>query len=89
MLWDFYSLNKLQKRPGHLEYETFRFAARDKDIIRTWKADSVARGYELVFLLFETRDFYVELIRFLDENDVAHIDLAEEFRERHVRAADI
>jgi hypothetical protein len=89
VLLDMTWLSQLQTRGGRLEYEAFRFAARNKDVIRRWKADSIARGYELVFLLFEPRDFYGELIRFLDENDVAHIDVADELHARGFRDEDI
>jgi hypothetical protein len=84
MLSDISWVSERQKSSGYLEYETFRFAERNKDAIKRWKADSIARGYELVFILFERREFYAELLRFLDDNQVVYIELAEEFRKRRI-----
>ncbi len=88
-LFDIYHLSWMQKRSGWLAYTHFPYADANKEAIRRWHADAVARGYELEFLLFESPDFYRELTPFLDEVGIPYVDIVAEFRKRHVRESDM
>jgi hypothetical protein len=64
-------------------------AEHNKTAIYRWKADSLAKGYELFSLLFEQGDFYVEVKRFLHDNGITYVDLGDEFHKRHIRSDEL
>jgi hypothetical protein len=84
-IYDLNYLSRVQARSGHLAYGAFEPARRNQAALLEWQADADARGYELVVLLFENAEYYVEVRAFLDEHHIAYVDLPAAFRARGLR----
>src|SRR5262249_23715152 len=67
----------------------------NKQALAAWKAHARENNYRLVVMMippkgfFDQTDRYAEFKRFLDSQEIEHIDLTQEFRARSLAASDL